>query len=468
MTFKPFEKKEFPIPLSLKSIIGPSFIILGLGLGSGEFILWPFLTSNYGMGIIWGALVGLTLQFFMNMEIERYALCRGESVFIGLARKFRFISVWFLISTFIPWIWPGIIASSGALLNQVLGLNNAPLISVILLILIGIILSLGPVLYKTVETFEKVLILVGVPTIFILSFILSKPNHWVDVTKGIFGVGNGFNFLPDGIAIASFLAALAYAGAGGNLNLAQSFYVREKGYGMGKYAGKITSLLTGKKEQVSLTGASFDVNQESLSAFKQWWKNINIEHFLIFWVTGSITIILLGLLSYATVFGMEGNTQGINFLIKEAKVIGSMLFPAAGTFFLIVGCLTLFGTQLTVFDATSRILAENTIITAYPKLNENHLRKSYYLVLWMQIIAGIIIFQQGFTQPLQLLTIAAVMNAFAMFIHVGLTLWLNMTSLEKELRPSIYRITAMIIGFIFYGSFSIYTIFVEAGKLLNR
>ena len=215
MSFKPFEKKEFPKPLSLKSIIGPSFIILGLGLGSGEFILWPFLTSNYGMGIIWGALIGLTLQFFMNMEIERYSLARGESVFVGLARKFRFISLWFIISTFLPWIWPGIIASSGTLIGHVLGFEYVPLISVMLLILIGLILSLGPVLYKTVETLEKGLILLGVPTIFILSMILSKPNHWVAISKGVIGFGDGFFLLPEGIAIATFLAALAYAGAGG-------------------------------------------------------------------------------------------------------------------------------------------------------------------------------------------------------------------------------------------------------------
>jgi hypothetical protein len=34
-------KLQFPQPLSLKKMIGPSFIILALGLGSGEIILWP-------------------------------------------------------------------------------------------------------------------------------------------------------------------------------------------------------------------------------------------------------------------------------------------------------------------------------------------------------------------------------------------------------------------------------------------
>ena len=72
-----------PKPPSLKNIIGPSFILLGLGLGSGEVILWPNLTSNYGMGIIWAAVVGILLQYFINMEVERYTLATGETVFVG-------------------------------------------------------------------------------------------------------------------------------------------------------------------------------------------------------------------------------------------------------------------------------------------------------------------------------------------------------------------------------------------------
>lgn len=459
MQLKPLETNTFPSSPSLKKLIGPSFIILGLGLGSGEFILWPYLASNYGMGIIWGAILGLTFQFFMNMEIERYALAHGESVFVGLARKFRGFTFWFLLSTFVPWIWPGIVAAAGTLISHIFGFSDPKIVSIVLLISMGLILSLGPVLYKTVETLEKGLIMLGVPTIFLLSIFLAKPADWVEVAKGSVGIGNNYMFLPEGIAIASFLSALAYAGAGGNLNLAQSFYVKEKGYGMGKYAGRITSLLTGKKEHVSLTGTKFETDAQSVSEFNKWWRNINIEHFVVFWFTGAVTIVLLAMLSYITVYGMEGNTEGISFLIREAGVIGERIFPIAGTFFLIVGSLTLFGTQLTVFDATSRILAENTIVSVYPKLNENHLRKTYYVVLWLQIIAGIIIFSLGFTQPLQLLITAAVMNAFAMFVHVGLTLWLNLTSLEKPLRPSYFRITAMSLGFLFYGGFSIYTIY---------
>ncbi len=459
MKLKPLETNTLPDALPLRKIIGPSFIILALGLGSGEVILWPYLSANYGLGIIWGAILGLTFQFFMNMEIERYTLARGESIFIGMARKFRLLPFWFLFSTFIPWMWPGIIASSAKFFATIFGFQDSSLIAILMLVFIGIILSLGPVLYKTVETLQKSIISFGVPSIFILSVILAKPEHWIALSQGVVGVGNNFYFLPAGISIATFLGALAYAGAGGNLNLAQSYYIKEKGYGMGKYVGRITSLLTGKSENVSLTGTKFEPTYENVKRFNLWWKNINIEHFVVFWLTGSITILLLALLSYTAVFGQAGNAEGVNFVIREAAFIGNRLVPVVGTFFLIVVTVTLFGTQLGVFDATSRILSENVVLSSFGRLQEKNIRLFYYLVLWLQILAGIIILLLGFTQPLQLVITAAVLNAMAMFVHTGLTLWVNMTSLDKEIRPSKFRVAVMIFAFLFYGSFSAYVVY---------
>ncbi|KKS20096.1 MAG: hypothetical protein UU77_C0032G0001, partial [candidate division WWE3 bacterium GW2011_GWC1_41_7] len=312
--------------------------------------------------------------------------------------------------------------------------------------------------YKTVENLQKILISVGVPSVFILSIILARQEHWAALTSGIFGKGDGYFLLPVGLPIASFLAALAYAGAGGNLNLAQSYYVKEKGYGMGKYAGRITSLLTGKVESMSLSGSKFEPTPANVAVFRQWWKNVNIEHFLVFWLTGSITILLLALLAYVTTFGTGQTTGDINFMLAEADQISSRLFPFAGTFFLLVAGLTLFGTQLTVFDATSRILSENLILAFPSRLTEQKLPKIYYIVLWVQILFGVGIFLSGFTQPLQLLTTAAVLNAFAMFVHVGLTLWMNKTMLDTAVRPSRFRTVAMLSAFLFYGGFSLYVL----------
>lgn len=451
--------KLLPNPPKLIKLIGPSFIMVGLGLGSGELILWPYLTSKFGMGIIWGAFLGITFQFFLNMEIERYTLAKGESVFIGLSRILGKASpIWFIVSTIIPWMWPGIIASSATLIAALFGVPYTKFIPIALLLFIGVALTLGPVIYKTQEIFQKTLILIGVPAIFIILLFLVKPVHITDTFIGLIGRGEGYWFFPAGISFASFIGAFAYAGAGGNLNLAQSFYIKEKGYGMGIYSGKITSILTGKKENIKLTGAKFEITKKNLKRFNIWWKRINIEHLLVFWATGLFTMIMLSLLSYITVYQKALEVTGINFVLLQAETIGQRIIPAFGIVFLIIASLMLFSTQFSVVDAASRIMSENLILFAPKILEVQKFPVYYYILLWSQIILGIIIFALGFTEPLLLVTIGAVLNAFTMFVYSGLLLLLNNKLLENPLKPNLIRRLILIIAFIFYGGFSLLTI----------
>ncbi|MEK7070945.1 MAG: Nramp family divalent metal transporter, partial [Patescibacteria group bacterium] len=156
MNLTPLKRSVLVDPPSFGRMVGPSFILLGLGLGIGELILWPYLTASYGLGIIWGAVAGITMQLFINLEISRYTLVTGESVFVGLSRKLgKVIPIWFIVSTILPWMWPGIVLSGSRLLTAGLGWGRSDLVGVVALLLIGAILSLGPVLYGTQEKLEK-------------------------------------------------------------------------------------------------------------------------------------------------------------------------------------------------------------------------------------------------------------------------------------------------------------------------
>ncbi len=377
---------------------------------------------------------------------------------MGLARSFKALPIWFIFSTFVSWMWPGIVGTSASLIGKVFGVADTRFLAIGFLLLIGIILSLGPILYKTVEKFSIWLICIGVPGILVLVLFLAQKSDWIALVNGIFGIGDGYLFLPKDIPIASFLAAFAFSGAGGNLNLAQSFYIKEKGYGMGKYGGRITSLLTGSVEQIKLEGARFKMDELGISRFKAWWRLINREHFLVFWLTGGLTICLLALLSFATSFGKATPGAGIEFVFFEASVIAGRALPFVGLLFLIIAGLMLFSTQMTVLDATSRIMSENLLILKHRTWDTRHLSKIYYSFLWFQILFGVIIFLLNIGQPFLLLTISALINAFAMFAYILLTLWLNMRKLEKPIRPSLIRIVAMIAAFIFFGFLTIKTL----------
>ncbi|MBU3935338.1 Nramp family divalent metal transporter [Patescibacteria group bacterium] len=442
----------------LKKILGPSFVLLGLGLGSGELILWPYLTAHWGLGILWGALLGISFQFFLNMEIERWALVKGESVFVGLTRKFgSAVAGWFIFSTLIPWMWPGIIMSSAVLMSEIFGGNTA-ILTIIMLFSIGALLTLGPVIYKTEEAIQKWLIILGVPIITAVALGLSRGADWGALFLGLAGRGEGYSWLPKSIPFLSFLAAFAYSGAGGNLNLAQSFYIKEKGYGMGKYGSKMNSILTGKKEEIKLEGKTFALNATNLKRFEKWWKVINLEHGLVFWLTGFLTIAMLALLSYVTVHGSGIEEEGIGFLLEEAKVIGIRTLPIVGSLFLLIAGLMLFSTQLSVMDASSRIMSENLVLWDREKFKLKNLAKFYYVFLWVEILLSVAIVLLGLNQPLILVMAGAGLNAVAMLVYLILMLWLNLSELPKELRPKWGRVTIMLLEIGFFSVFCFLTL----------
>jgi len=456
------ELKKFPKAIPLWKLMGPSFIILALGLGSGEVILWPYLTANYGLGLAWGALLGISFQYFINMEIERYALIKGESVFVGLAKKFKLIPYWFILSTFLGFALPGIIAASAQVLAHVLGFDNFKWLAIGLLIFVGLILSISKTVYSMMERITKLVIFIGVPAIFILTFYLARSADWIILSKGLIGMGDGYNFLPEGIAIATFLAAFAYSGAGGNLNLSQSIYIKEKGYGMGKYSQKIAGLFhVGKHQEVKLSGEKFALNEQSIHRFKIWWRKINTEHVIVFWFVGLSAMCLLMLLSYVTTYGAGDNAEGINFVINQGLAIGKSIVPWVGTLFLVIVGIMLFQTQLGVMDSTSRIMAEN--IALKMKKEKINLSKIYFIFVWSQIAFGVILFLLNIYEPKTLIVIGAMINAVAMFVHIGLVSRLNHTALPKIFRPRMWRRVIMFIIFVFFGVFSAITLFSKFG-----
>ena len=158
-------------------------------------------------------------------------------------------------------------------------------------------------------------------------------------------------------------------------------------------------------------------------------------------------------LSYATAYGTGNTASGINFVITEAAAIGQRTFPIFGTLFLLAAGIMLVQTQLGVMDSTSRIMAENWALRRGKTGNVN-LSKIYGTFLLAQIAFGCLLFALGIHKPKNLIVAGAVMNAVAMFVHIGLVSWLNYRTLPKPYQPKIWRRVVIGAIFIFFGAFS--------------
>ncbi|QDV53894.1 hypothetical protein Enr17x_59770 [Gimesia fumaroli] len=541
----PLKYRDLPPAISWRKMIGPSIMLAGLSLGSGEFVLWPYITYKTGFVFFWACLLGVMTQFFMNMEIERWTLVTGESAITGFCRLNKNWAWIMLLLNIIPWAWPGWATGAGTMLSwtflgpetiasvqvepapSLFSLEGLPdnasysaetatlkwrgrmneserdtlstafaqnqitdqsaelfdkinqgydlqyeakyssFLGIAGLLLVGIVLTTGPVVYNTVEKIQ--IFLVGM--IFLIAVILGvyliQPYAVTSMLQGAISIGK----MPEassGLSTMALLGALAFAGAGGTMNLGQSNFIKDKGYGMGKYIGRITSPITGQEEAVSEVGYHFKHTTENQTRWHQWWRAANIEHFLSFFLTCLACLVLLSLISYSLFYDENGQLKegvsqfgtGLNFIWGQATLLEDRLGGTFKLLFLLMGAAILLTTELGVLDATARISADILKVN-YLRNNEHwSLSKLYYVFLWGEILLGSAILLYGsinpqFRQPLFLIETSAAMNGGVMFLYSMILLYMNSKILSRSISTSPLRFVVMVWAAAFFGYFSL-------------
>ena len=454
------EIRDLPdAPAQYRKLIGPGIIAAGVGLASGEFILFPFIASQVGLVFVWAALVGLVTQFFINLEIERYTLATGETALTGFSRYWRHWGLVFALLTYFANLWPGWATSSATLASYIFG-GTPRYIAIGMLIVIGLILTLAPVVYVALERAQMVKV-AAVMLLFVVGAIFAVgADAWGDAPQ----IVTRPQIPVEALGFATLLGALAFAGAGGGQNLVQANWIRDKGFGMGKYVPRLVSPITGQPEAKPSTGYVFEPTPRNLSAWRGWWKFANLEQVFTFVLITFLTILFTSLLAYSTVFGREGLASDISFIQTEGEVLGDRVGSWFQYFFWIIGSFSLFAAALGIVDYTSR-LAADVIKTSYRRdANES---KVYAGLVWGLIAVGIVVLLLGFDQPIVLLVIAAVVGGFMMFIYSGLLILINRRSLPEPIRIRGIRLGMLVWAIALFGTLSVLTFRAQLANLFG-
>jgi hypothetical protein len=471
----PLRYRDLPEPVPLRRMIGPSIMLSGLALGSGEFIFWPYITYETRFVFFWACLLGVTTQYFINMEITRWSLATGESAITGFARLSKHWAWIFLILNIVPWMVPAWAKGAAQMISWLFFEGPAGVgdptpyvteLAIAGLFLCGIILTAGKVVYETVERIQMILVSLVLILVVILAAFLVRGDAIVAQLAGAVNFGELPEF-TDQITPALLLGALAFAGVGGTLNLGQSNFVKDKGYGMGKYIGRITSPITGQEEAVSEVGYHFPHTRENLIRWRRWWRAASVEHFLTFFLTCMVCLVLLTLITYSMFYGVDGSRNeataayegNINFVWGEAKTIESVFGSFMKILFLVMGIFILFTTEFGVLDAATRISTDVVKVNwlrDHPGWSESRL---YYIFLWGTILLGTAILLIGtemFT-AFVLFKFTAAMNGGVMFIYAALLLYINRWKLPGAIRMSWPRALILTWAVLFFGFFALWT-----------
>jgi hypothetical protein len=457
---------DLPEPLPMRRVIGPSVLLLAGAIGSGEYVLWPYITSQVGLAVVWLVVVGVLTQYFLNMEIERYTLATGETAVTGFTRLWKPWSWLFIIMTVVPWAWPGWATGGTTTLSFVTGMSAdaIPYVTIGILVLIGLVLTVSPVVYQTVEKIQFFMVgLIVLFLLYILLFLLGGEGYAL-LGQGLADVDE----LPGAVSqlgTATLLGAIAFAGAGGALNLVQSNWVRDKGLGMGSRLPRVVSPFTGEEVAAPTTGYMFRRDAENMRRWNGWWRVADREQFVTFFVIGLLALLAFMTLTAVTVGVGTTDAQSFDFIRAQGEALGAEQGSWLATTFWLIGTIVLFSTNLAVLDMVGRVTAD--VLKTGP-LRENQRwseSRIYFSVVWAEIAFGSIILLSGVTQPLVLLVIASSLNGLVMFVYSCLLIQLNRRTLPVEIRVGGGRLVALAWAVLFYGFFSVILLVDQFGKL---
>lgn len=430
---------------TLWQLLGPSIIFVALSLNGGEMLLWPDLVGRYSLTILWAVPLILFLQFMVNLEIERYSIITGKNTMAGMIEKNSWLDPLFIFGIIISLVWPAWISIAGNIFAYTLGLGSFGAWFALVLLSLQIFIWQSKKSYQILENIARfgllIILIIGIYTLIRLfpEFINIKFN---------FETG----WWPTNSDRITFLSALAFGGVAGVLNLVQSDWVSNKGYGINQDKINLVNIESiypeVKLEKTNMGDAKqestkINWNSESINNFKNWWSLIWKEHFILFYLGNFVGIFLIAIISAVLLPG--SNKKGFDILTFQIDKLNEITLGvgyawALGIFILF------FMAQMTILDATGRLL-KNTQANVFSKLKSEKLSQ-FSAVLGMVILLFTAVIP-GFNQPAGLLQISATTSAFIMALYPLFLLKMNL-SLPVETRPKMFNILSVTACVIFY------------------
>ena len=466
----PWKPADLPAPPAPKglgwlAVCGPGVIVLGLSIGSGEFLLGPAVFVRYGLTLLWISTVAIVLQTIFNMEVMRYTLATGEPIFSGFMRTGPSPTLWAGVYAGLYLLqlgWPAFAATAaGAVFFLVARrLPAADDASAVYWIGVGLflicagVLSVGKRIVRTLEILNWVLVVTTLSAFLIMAVAFVPADTWAAGVAGLIGWDPQtatLRLIPADADLTLLAALVAYSGAGGVANLVLSNWARDKGYGMGERAGYISGAVGGTSVPVAHTGFIFDDTVENRARWAGWWRIIRVDQCGIF-ALGAIFGMLLPALIYVASLPPGSDIQGSGISAALASTMGSRHGPVMAGAIALLGAWILFKTQLDNVEGMTRAITD-ILWTGNARLRAGNadVRRVYYTVMVVLIVWGIVAL--GLAQPFVLLMVSANVAGVVFVIASLHLLYVNTRLLPAHVRPPRWRRAALIVMALFYAFF---------------
>ncbi|PSK86207.1 hypothetical protein CLV63_1368 [Murinocardiopsis flavida] len=457
-----------PLPKAPPSIhiLGPTVFLVALGVGMGESYMWPRLVLLFGPEIRWLFLVGVSLQAVVMLEMSRYAMATGESIFFGAARVFKPLMWFFFVTAIAVYVWPGHLSAGASAFEQVTGIPWQAT-GVAGMLLVGVVFTLAKVVYNLLENVLSICIGILVVGTSLVAALVGSFADLASTITGMFAVG----YLPDEAMTPTWfpvvVGAIAFAGPSGMQQMWYTLHLRDKGAGMGAHIPKIRGLRHAEEQETMPSrGFMFDTDDPAeMTKWKGWRRWVTFDAFVLFWgITMLVTISFTVLAQASTRIDpgvadvIRGGDQGasLDAMAGSFSAAGS---PVFGTMFYCFIALIGLNATLGLFDSFSRGQADMTYYFV-PGAKKFSISKIYAFFLWALIAFGIGVLLFGPADgPAAILDTLAFLSAFAMGAYCVVLLLVNNITLPKPIRPGIVSNALIAFAAVFYLGALFYSLF---------
>ena len=470
----PLPIRALPEPWKPIHLLGPGMALTALAVGLGETFQWPRLVMVFGTNVRWLFLIGVTLQLVVMIEMARWSMATGESIFFGAARLHPIVMAFFFVTGVLVYIFPGHVALGAQAIESLTGIPWVPL-AIGGLVLIALILTFSKIVYNVVEgvltTFIGILVIGS-------AIIASLVGNWGDVGDTIAGTF-AFGFADSEWFTAAWfpiiVGSLAFAGPSGMQQMWYTLWLRDKGAGMGEYIPKIHGL-RGLSDEETMPSRGFTFDTEDPGEMKKWqgWRKWNLfDAAVLFWGITMVTTVIYTVLALSAA-RIDPEVGGL-IRADSDETISAMAgaFGEAGgtvarwSFFIFIGVI---GWKLSfgIFDALARGNADMTYYFV-PRTRRFGISRIYLTYLWVAVAAGTTVLtlvglgimgnEDG---PGFLLNILSFLSAFVMGAYCILLLFTN-NMLPKRIRPKTWTNLALgLAAFMYLGGIAASLIFFGA------
>ena len=430
-------------------VIGPGAILLGLSLGSGDWLLGPVVVTRHGPALLWICTASVLLQAALNAEMARYTLATGEPIWAALLRTPPGPGFWAWVYAGLHLFqlgWPGWALAGGAT-AAALFLGRAPRAEDDPVVLaLGYLLfaaAVGAVLLgrrgQDLLWHADQLFLVGTLLFLALLAVVLIPRPvWRTVAAGFLGPLVGMPRPPGDLDWTLLTAFAAYSGAGGVVNASLTHWMRDKGFGVAGTGRGAPAQIGGHRLHLVSEGLRLEPSEGDLGKWREWWRYLGL-HLGLLWVLGPMATMALPVLLAAHLVPFGSNMQGAAAALALPSALGAdgnlwLWFPT-----LLAGLWIFFSTQRGVAEGFTRSVTE-ILWTGSDRARAwagERAARLYYAMLGAFAVAGGAALSLG--DPLKLVLIGANVGALGFVMLSVHTLWANRRLLPRALRPSLWR-----------------------------